>query len=249
MEISADNVTLQGITVDSTNRHRGIDANAGSDNLLLENCTIQNCVGGVSGEYGQGIVINAACDTATIRNCTFTNIHGIDGEETFSHGIYTAIPNLLVELCDFSDISGNGVNFYGGDGTYIIRNNQMTNCGAGVGVYRGTGEVYGNEMTDCDYGVIANYNVISVDAHDNTVNNAFIGITSSNWGVGLVSVLFTNNIINVASNAGFYSEFTGTLTEGQSVTVQENQFISCATPTSLVGDAATEVTLIDNEVS
>lgn len=243
LEITASNVTLDGITIDATNRVRGIDVSNNASNIIFENGAIVNCEGAVSGEYGQGMVIAAGCSNVTVRNMSFDNIHGIAGEEFFCHAIYTGIDNLLVEDCLFTNVSGNCLNFYSHMGTYLMQRCYTYLCGSLAGIYHGTGMVINSVARECSRGVIANESIVDALFAHLTMIDCQYGVQSSSWGE-IESIRFVNLVVFGSITNAIYCENTGALPEGAIVSFDNVALIGNEVQEIvLAGDAAQQVSL------
>lgn len=246
--ITASDVTLDGIIIDGINRVRGLDVYNNAARVTLHNCVIQNCAGKRATEFGQGTIIAAGCSDVTLRRCLFTNIHGVAGDETYCHGIYTGIDNLLVEDCTFTHISGAGIHFYSHMGTYTIRRNYFYRCGMGVGMYHGTGLIENNVIRECRTGAVFNEDIVRVlFAHNTIINSINDGLSANSWG-HIESIRLVNNLIYGSGRFGLYSDNNGALRTGALVELEANAFIATAgrPVIQLVSDSPGQVTLTDN---
>lgn len=215
--VTAKNCVIENVTIDRGGR-KGITAQYGCKGLKIKNCTIRNCMCGISIEhFGSDILIEGN---------TITNISdGATNNNYLNDGIYAAIQTTIVNNY-IRDINNTGI-YVMGDEESKITGNTIKSCKQGILVSQGNARIANNNITEnTDSGILfaeaKNVTVIgnkisdtlaplrcnnktqSTNAYvmNNYLSGSVYGITLINTGV----VNITNNYIETTDKVGIYLE-------------------------------------------
>jgi len=200
--INALDVRLTGITVDSTNRRKGVAITA-CDRVTLQGCIVKNAVSAVAGVYAHGIIVsNGSSSDVHIYDTIVFNIHGVLADETFCHAIYVNTPGTIIARCEMYNIGGHGIHWYAAQGGDLVAyDNYIHDTHTGIGVYQSTSLVYHNIMRNvAGLGLAVRYGVQNTLIVFNTVIGGGIGCDISALVDGAV-VVVRNNVFHNGSFA------------------------------------------------
>jgi hypothetical protein len=197
--IQANNVLLHGLTVDATNRRRGIDIIGA--HITIRKCTVKNCVGTVTEQYGQGIDVtdSLACEDITIEDCTIFNVTTtVSGEETFCHAIYSACAKTRVIGGEYYNIGGYAVHCYSSSGfqggDLIASGLYVHNAYGGVGAFAGNALTYNSVFRSLVLAMVSGYGTVTTGFYHNTVADCSNAIETKSLG-DLARVEYANNVL------------------------------------------------------
>jgi nitrous oxidase accessory protein NosD len=213
---SADDITIEELTVDGDNpsltsgvvvggadldARNGIieDFNAGVfDNLEVSDVTVQNI-------YLRGIYASSGGDGFHIHDNTLDNIAG----EAASIAIFNFEGSGVIEDNQVSN-ANDAIASNWSRGTQYL-NNTVTDSGSGVhsdnnGGAGGTGDLLqGNDVSDCTsggYGVWTFAPFVALVVDQNTVTNCSVGLAASGENDPAGATTFTDNVVDGAGLAG-----------------------------------------------
>ena len=206
---------IENVTIDRGGR-KGITAQYGGKNIKIKNCTIRNCMCGISIEhFGSDIII----DGNTITNISV----GATNNYYLNDGIYADIQTTIVNNY-IRDINNAGI-YVMGDEESKITGNTIKSCKHGILVSKGNARIANNNITEnTESGILfaeaKNVTVIGNKISDTlaplrcnnktqstnayVMNNYLSGIT---YGLTLINtgvVNITNNYIETTANVGIY---------------------------------------------
>ncbi|GJL59414.1 MAG: hypothetical protein NPIRA03_22710 [Nitrospirales bacterium] len=202
----AHHIIVDGFTIDA----RGGAAGIGTGNA--HHIRIMN--GEVMNASKTGVIAHDASNAFEFINL---RIHD-NGSSDYDHGLYITTSNHLVKDCEIYRNTGWGVHIYGSGSPSNNRimnnkvyNNARSGRGAGIGVYRGTGNsivnniVWGQNKT----GIDINSGASNTMVYNNTIHKEAYGIyTSGSSGTKII-----NNIVNASSFYGVVIKSTSSSTQ------------------------------------
>lgn len=216
--VEADNVTIQNLTVDGNNPgltsgslSNGVDVDARNgiitnhmlgtyDNLNVNHVTAQNIF--------QRAIYNS---TGTIFNFSYNVVTNVAGESTsIAMMNWAGAGSFTSNIISYST---DGIVSNNSTGTSYTGNN-ISNSGSGIHSDNNTtvGDlIYGNIVTNCDYGIFIFAPFVVSQVYENTVTDCEVGLAAfrSN-GTSAPQTQFYSNTVNVpTSGTGAYFSTNG----------------------------------------
>lgn len=206
---------IENVIIDKGGR-KGITVQYGGKNIKIKNCTICNCMCGISIEhFGSDILI----DGNTITNISV----GATNNYYLNDGIYTDVKAIIAHNY-IENINNAGIYVMNNEEHQIVEND-IKKCKVGILVSHGSALIANNVITETPYAGILTAEAVNVRAIGNNISGTTAPLRSNNkeqatnvnirnnylsgstYGITLINtgvVNITNNYIETTDKVGIY---------------------------------------------